>query len=186
MIRRIFISSVQRELAKERKAIVDAVFKSPQLARFFSTFAFEFDVPAADKRTDEVYLAELAVSDVYVGIIGNEYGGLTPEGISATESEYDEATRLGIPRFIFVKGTSDEKRDSRELAFLRKVSPGLIRIRFKTVPQLLSALTESLDRHLADNKVAYSGISYEEEPVGKWEELDGDKIRWFIRTAREK
>ncbi|MBP5544144.1 MAG: DUF4062 domain-containing protein [Kiritimatiellae bacterium] len=186
MIRRIFISSVQRELAKERKAIVDAVFKNPQLARFFSAFAFEFDVPAADKRTDEVYLAELAVSDVYVGIIGNEYGGLTPEGISATESEYDEATRLGIPRFIFVKGTSDEKRDSRELAFLRKVSPGLIRFRFKTVPQLLSALTESLDRHLADNKVAYSGISYEEEPVGKWEELDGDKIRWFIRTAREK
>ena len=186
MIRRIFISSVQRELAKERKAIVDAVFKNPQLARFFSAFAFEFDVPAEDKRTDEVYLAELAVSDVYVGIIGNEYGGLTPEGISATESEYDEATRLGIPRFIFVKGTSDEKRDSRELAFLRKVSPGLIRFRFKTVPQLLSALTESLDRHLADNKVAYSGISYEEEPVGKWEELDGNKIRWFIRTAREK
>lgn len=186
MIRRIFISSVQRELAKERKAIVDAVFKNPQLARFFSAFAFEFDVPAEDKRTDEVYLAELAVSDVYVGIIGNEYGGLTPEGISATESEYDEATRLGIPRFIFVKGASDEKRDPWELAFLRKVSPGLIRIRFKTVPQLLSALTESLDRHLADNKVAYSGISHEEEPVGKWEELDGDKIRWFIRTAREK
>ena len=79
MIRRIFISSVQRELAKERKAVVDLVSGSPQLARFFSTFAFEFDVLAADKRTDEVYLAELAVSDVYVGIIGNEYGGLTPE-----------------------------------------------------------------------------------------------------------
>lgn len=29
MIRRIFISSVQRELAKERKAIVDAVVKNP-------------------------------------------------------------------------------------------------------------------------------------------------------------
>ncbi len=72
MIRRIFISSVQRELAKERKAIVDAVLKNPQLARFFSTFAFEFDVSAGDKRTDEVYLAELAVSDVYVGIIGND------------------------------------------------------------------------------------------------------------------
>ncbi len=186
MIRRIFISSVQRELAKERKAVVDLVSSSPQLARFFSTFAFEFDVPAADKRTDEVYLAELAVSDVYVGIIGNEYGGLTPERISATESEYDEATRLGIPRFIFVKGTSDGKRDPRELAFLRKVSPSLIRVRFKTVPQLLSALTESLDRHLADNKVAYSGISYEEEPVGKWDELDEGKIRWFISTAREK
>lgn len=34
MIRRIFISSVQRELAKERKAIVDAVFKSPPTCTF--------------------------------------------------------------------------------------------------------------------------------------------------------
>ena len=158
----------------------------PQLTRFFSTFAFEFDVPASDKRTDEVYLAELAVSDLYVGIIGNDYGGLTSDGVSATESEYDEATRLGIPRFIFVKGSSDKMRDPRERNFLRKVSPGLIRVRFENTEELLAALTESLDRYLAENKVAYAGFTYEEEPVGKWEELDEDKIRWFVRTAREK
>ncbi len=186
MVRKIFISSVQRELSTERKAIVDLVSGNPQLARFFSTFAFEFDVPASDKRTDEVYLAELAVSDLYVGIIGNDYGGLTSDGVSATESEYDEATRLGIPRFIFVKGSSDKMRDPRERNFLRKVSPGLIRVRFKNTEELLAALTESLDRYLAENKVAYAGLTYEEEPVGKWEELDEDKIRWFVRTAREK
>ena len=186
MVRKIFISSVQRELSAERKAIVDLVSDNPQLARFFSTFAFEFDVPASDKRTDEVYLAELAVSDLYVGIIGSDYGGLTSDGVSATESEYDEATRLGIPRFIFVKGSSDKMRDPRERNFLRKVSPGLIRVRFENTEELLAALTESLDRYLAENKVAYAGLTYEEEPVGKWEELDEDKIRWFIRTAREK
>ena len=186
MVRRIFISSVQRELSAERKAIVDLVSGNPQLARFFSTFAFEFDVPAADKRTDEVYLAELAVSDLYVGIIGNEYGGVTPDGVSATESEYDEATRLGIPRFLFVKGSADKVRDPRERNFLHKVSPGLIRVRFESTAELLAALTESLDRYLAENKVAYAGLTYEEEPVGKWEELDEDKIRWFVRTAREK
>ena len=183
---RIFISSVQREFAKERKAVCDLVSGNPQLARFFLTFAFEFDVPAADKRTDEVYLAELAVSDLYVAIIGDEYGGITADGVSATESEYDEATRLGIPRFVFVKGSSDKGRDPRELAFLRKVSPGLIRVRFESTEELLAALTESLDRYLAENKVAYAGLTYEEEPVGKWDELDDDKIRWFVRTAREK
>ena len=186
MVRKIFISSVQRELSAERKAIVDLVSGNPQLARFFSTFAFEFDVPASDKRTDEVYLAELAVSDLYVGIIGNDYGGLTSDGVSATESECDEATRLGIPRFIFVKGSSDKMRDPRERNFLRKVSPGLIRVRFENTEELLAALTESLDRYLAENKVVYAGLTYEEEPVGKWEELDEDKIRWFVRTAREK
>ena len=186
MIRRIFISSVQHELSSERKAIVNLISKNPQLARFFDTFAFEFDVPAEDKRTDEVYLSELAVSDLYVGVLGNEYGTVTSEGISATESEYDEATRLGIPRFIFVKGKSDEKREPRELDFLRKVSPGLIRVRFSGTDNLLAALMESLDRYLAENKVAYAGLSYEEEPVGKWDELNENKIRWFIHTAREK
>ena len=186
MVRKIFISSVQRELSTERKAVVDLISGNPQLARFFATFSFEFDVPAADKRTDEVYLAELAVSDLYVGIIGNDYGGLTSDGVSATESEYDEATRLGIPRFLFVKGSSDKLRDPRERNFLRKVSPGLIRVRFENTKELLAALTESLDRYLAENKVAYAGLTYEEEPVGKWEELDDGKIRWFVRTAREK
>ena len=186
MIRRIFISSVQHELSSERKAIVNLISKNPQLSRFFDTFAFEFDVPAEDKRTDEVYLSELSVSDLYVGIIGNEYGGIMSDGISATESEYDEATRLGIPRFIFVKGTSDGKREPRELAFLRKVSPGLIRIRFANTKELLTALAECLDNYLAENKVAYAGLSYEEEPIGKWDELNESKIRWFIRTARLK
>ena len=165
---------------------MNLVSTNPQLARFFDTFAFEFNVPATDKRTDEVYLSELAVSDLYVCIIGNEYGGITPDGVSATECEYDEATRLGIPRFVFVKGSDDKDRDRKELAFLRKVSPGLIRVRFGNTDELLAALTESLDRYLADNKVAYAGLSYEEEPVGKWEELDEGKIRWFVRTAREK
>ena len=186
MTRRIFISSVQRELAAERKAVVDGVSANPQLARFFSTFAFEFDVPVQDKRTDEIYLSELASSDVYVCIIGNEYGGITPDGISATECEYDEATRLGLPRFVFVKGKSDARRDKRERAFLRKLSPGVIRLRFTTTDELLRSLAESLDKYLADNKVAYSGFTYEEEPVGRWEDLDEDKIRWFVRTAREK
>ena len=186
MIRRIFISSVQRELSVERKAIVDAVASNPQLARFFSTFAFEFDVPAADKRTDEVYLSELAVSDLYVGVIGNEYGGVTADGVSATECEYDEATRLGIPRFVFVKGQTDEKRDPKERAFLKKVSPSLIRVRFDDVSELVSSLTASMDQYLAENKVAYADRTYEEDPVGKWEDLEEAKIRWFIRTAREK
>ena len=186
MIRRIFISSTQRELAEERKAIVGCVSANPQLARFFSTFAFEFDVPVQDKRTDEVYLAELASSDVYVCIVGNEYGGVTPDGRSATECEYDEATRLGLPRFVFVKGESDANRDERERKFLHKLSPGVIRLRFNSTEELLRALTESLDKYLADSKVAYSGVTYEEEPVGRWEDLDEDKIRWFVRTAREK
>ena len=53
---RIFISSVQREFADERAALRDYVRGDPLMRRFFDVFLFE-DVPAIDRRPDELYLA---------------------------------------------------------------------------------------------------------------------------------
>ena len=52
---RIFISSVQKELAAERRALKDYIHGDALLRRFFDVFLFE-DLPAADRRADEVYL----------------------------------------------------------------------------------------------------------------------------------
>ena len=94
MIRRIFISSTQRELAEERKAIVDCVSANPQLARFFSTFAFEFDVPVQDKRTDEVYLAELASSSIARLMALNRRSSKWTRVMSASRSSDRLLTRM--------------------------------------------------------------------------------------------
>jgi len=48
----IFISSVQKELAEERRAVRDFVRGDPLLRRFFDVFLFE-DIPATDRRADE-------------------------------------------------------------------------------------------------------------------------------------
>ena len=45
---RIFISSVQREFAQERKALRDFLQNDPLMRRFFDVFLFE-DVPASDR-----------------------------------------------------------------------------------------------------------------------------------------
>ena len=66
MTRRIFISSVQKEFAKERKALGEYLRNDPLMRRFFDAFIFERDVPAADRRPDEVYLAEVASCDIYL------------------------------------------------------------------------------------------------------------------------
>ena len=71
--KRIFVSSMQRELATERVALRDYLRGDPLLSRFFDVFLFE-DIPAADRRADEVYLAEVDRCSVYVGLFGNEYG----------------------------------------------------------------------------------------------------------------
>ena len=52
---RIFISSVQKEFATERVALRDYLRGDPLLRRFFEVFLFE-EVPAADRRADDVYL----------------------------------------------------------------------------------------------------------------------------------
>ena len=70
---RIFISSVQSEFAQERKALRDYLRGDPLMRRFFDVFLFE-DVPALDRRPDDLYLDEVQQSDVYVGLFGNDYG----------------------------------------------------------------------------------------------------------------
>ena len=91
MSERLFISGVQKELAEERQAVRDYVRGDPLLRRFFEVFLFE-DLPASDRRADEVYLDEVDRSGLYVGLFGNEYGSVAGVTKSPTEQEFDRAT----------------------------------------------------------------------------------------------
>lgn len=70
MNRRVFISSVQKEFAEERRLLKRYISKNPAYRRFFDTFVFEEDVVVADRRTEEVYLEELGKCDIYRADIG--------------------------------------------------------------------------------------------------------------------
>ncbi len=92
---KIFISSVQKELAEERRALKSFVEGDPLLSRFFTVFLFE-DLPASDRRADAAYLAEVDQCAVYVGIFGKEYGFEDAKGISPTGT--GKATVLNFKR----------------------------------------------------------------------------------------
>jgi len=138
----LFVSSPQRELAVERRAIRDFVEADPLLGRFFRVFLFE-DLPASDRRPDQAYLQHVESAAVYVGVFGQEYGAFDAEGISPTEREFDRATALGRERLIFVKG-ADPGRDPRMAALIGKAGSQLIRRRFTDVSQLTAGLYASL------------------------------------------
>ena len=121
---KIFISSVQKELAAERLAIRSFVESDALLRRFFDVFLFE-DVPASSRRADEVYLAEVDACDVYLGLFGNEYGFEDASGVSPTEREFDQATAQGKTRLIFVKGSDDRVRHPKMQALVRKAGGGV-------------------------------------------------------------
>ena len=55
---RIFISSVQREFAKERKALASYIRQDAILGKFFEVFLFE-EVPAQERKADGVYLPKV-------------------------------------------------------------------------------------------------------------------------------
>lgn len=105
----IFVSSVQKEFAEERRALKAYVEGDALLRRFFTVFLFE-DLPAADLRAGAVYLDQVDRAAIYVGLFGNDYGSTDANGVSPTEREFDRATQQGKPRLVFVKGSDDRAR----------------------------------------------------------------------------
>lgn len=144
----IFVSSVQKELAAERRALRDYVQGDPLLRRFFEVFLFE-DLPATDRRADDVYLAEVDRSAIYLGLLGQEYGFEDTAGLSPTEREFDRATAAGKPRFIYIRGHDDSGRHPKMQALIHRIGEQLIRRRFSGIAELNAAVYASLVDYLA-------------------------------------
>lgn len=183
-MKRIFISSVQKELAEERRALKEYVEKDPLLGRYFEVFLFE-DLPARDQRADAVYLDEVDRCDLYLGLFGMEYGYVDAEGLSPTEREFDRATTQGKLRLVYVKGATDTGRDERLLRLIRRAGEQLIRRRFDGTSGLIAAVYASLVEHLVDTGVVNT-LPFDAAacPRATLNDLDADKLRTFLRTAR--
>ena len=181
---RIFLSSVQKEFTREREALRDYLHSDPLMRRFFDVFLFE-DLPALDRRPDSLYLGEVEQSDLYVGLFGNDYGSEDADGISPTEREFDQATAAGVQRLIFVKGTNNNDRHPKMQALIRKAQSGLIRKRFNSLEELVTALYAALVEYL-DNKDLVRSESFDAAPClnASLDDLDTEQMNWFIRTAR--
>ncbi|EPT8343730.1 DUF4062 domain-containing protein [Vibrio vulnificus] len=99
---KVFVSSTCYDLAEERA----------QLERFITSYGFQpilsefsdvFYDP--DEHTHEACVKEVAHCDLFVLIISGRFGGkyISGTGESITQAEYNEARKLNIPIFAFVK-----------------------------------------------------------------------------------
>jgi len=180
----IFISSVQKELQQERRALKEFIQGDALLRRYFDVFLFE-DLPASDRKADDVYLEEVGQCDVYVGLFGNEYGLEDARGLSPTEREFDLATANGKPRLIFVKGMGDKSRHPKMLSLIRKAGAQLIRRRFTDVPDLTAALYAALVERLEHSGDLRSlPFDASDCPRATLNDLPQEKIDQFLETAR--
>ena len=180
---RLFMSSVQKELQMERRAVKDFVQGDALLRRYFEVFLFE-DLPAADRKADDVYLKEVERSEVYVGLFANEYGNEDYEGLSPTEREFAHATARGKTRLVFVKGTDDKGRHPKMLKLIRNAGSQLIRRRCTDIPDLNAALYASLVEHLErSGELRTLPFDASACPRATMGDISTDRLIWFLAAA---
>ena len=180
----IFISSVQKELAEERRAVKAFVEGDALLRRYFTAFLFE-DLPAADRRADEVYLDKVDRCAIYVGLFGNDYGFEDKDGVSPTEREFDRATLHAKPRLVFIRGADDTARHPKMRTLVDKAGNQLIRRRFATPAELTKELYASLVDYLEDQGVIQNR-PFDERPSrdATLDDIDKATVVNFVRRAR--
>lgn len=68
-----------------------------------------------------MYLDEVEMSDIYLGLSVNRYGYADAKGVSPAEREYDRADDLHKARQLFIKSIDEEHRHPKESALIQKV-----------------------------------------------------------------
>jgi len=187
---KIFISGVQKELKAERRAVKDFIIGEVLLSEYFEVFLFE-DVCAKSKSAKSVFLKEVRDSDIYIGIIGQQYGYVGQGGISSTEEEYREAKKLDKTILIYIKsenGANDKKRDievQRLIKEIGDVREGFVRKRFSDTVELTRLIHSSLIDFLKEEGIVGRGV-FDERVCkdAKLSDIDEEKVRWFLRTAK--
>lgn len=181
---KIFISSVQNELANERKALAGYLAGDPMLGRFFDFFLFE-EMPAADQRADQCYLDEVDRCDIYLGIFGNEYGREDVEGLSPTHREFNRASEMGKCRLIYVKGADDSVRHPKMRTLITDAADNLIRRRVNSAEELIAAVYASLVRILEERElIRFGPFDATVCRNATLDDLDEDKITRFLVLSR--
>ena len=93
----IYISSTYSDLVEHRRQVYDVLRKMR-----YDVVAME-DYAATDERPLDKCLADVAASQLYVGIFAWRYGYIPPgQARAVTELEYRRAGEAGLERLIFL------------------------------------------------------------------------------------
>lgn len=141
---KVFVSSEMRsqKLTAERAAAAEAIEESG----FHFAWYWERDADAGPYSSEPVCLGQARTSDCLVLILG---GPLTP----ITQMEYEEAWKSGASCFIFVH--SGLKLDEAASDFLKEQMTHVVYKKFGSVPELKTAIVQSLLRHAVQSVRRY-------------------------------
>jgi ATP-dependent DNA helicase RecG len=146
---RIFISSVQKELASERLALQILLTTDPFLQQHTRPVLFERE-PQPLRPDPQAYLKLLEKCQLFVLILGKTYGNVY-NGLSAIHHEYREAQELKLPTLVCVMGHNKLKREASLVALFDELKDdGHTYDRFSTNEELQKATRVRLIKHIRD------------------------------------
>ena len=183
---KIFISSVQSEFAEEREFLFDYLTSDALLGLFFEPFIFE-KLPATTHSVASVYLNEVEHSDIYLGILGKEYGYEDAEGFSPTQREFEHARKHHKTMLIFLSNHSASERHPKELQLIKKAEQLVVRKIFSSQIELKTGVYISLVRYLEEKELIRT-VPFDASlnSSANLNDLDFEKIQEFVRISKTK
>jgi len=195
---RLFVSSVQKELEDERLIVQNLVNTDSFLSAHCVPVLYEFE-PASPDKALEGCLKSLDECEVYVLMVGVQYGGPVGE-LSITHREYRRAKERRLPVLAFIKGDRGVKREEGTAGLLRELDQDSFKYkRFGNVIELQKEVRAALVRLLRDrfgiaptsdeNAIAERTIeatsAFESQPLTRiaWQDLDQGVLRRLIAVA---
>ena len=177
---------MQSEFSEERTMLNQYIRTDVLLGKFFEPFIFE-EVPANEASPQQVYLREVEMSDIYLGLFGNRYGFEDAEGVSPTEREYDLAAKLHKTRLIFIKSVGEETRHPKETTLIHKVEQDIVRKTFVDIDGLRTSVYAALVRFLEEKEyIRWQPFDAAYDTDATLDDLDNSKMTEFIKQARRK
>lgn len=180
---KIFLSSVRNEFENERVYLKRKIENNFVLSRFFEVFTFE-ETSASGKNPVELYSHEVVNSDIYIGLIGSDYGSVLESGISATEYEYDLFNKAHNDALIFIKNR--ETRDDEVYAFIDKIEDEHSYKPFNDLFELYHEVKRSLCNFLEKNLINYRAYDSQLLLDSSCDDVDMEAVDTFFRVCDNK
>ncbi len=183
---RIFISSVLHEFKEERRLLSEYINQDPLLGNYYIPVKFE-DFPAMTLSANEAYLKGVKEADIYLGMLGVEYGNTDLEGVSHTEREYDCAFQHGKERWIFIKGSRAQLRPDEQEIFIAKTEDDVTRNSFNNMADLEKKVFAACVNHLRkEDLIQDLPFDSDANKDARMGDIDEAKVQAFIKEARAK
>ena len=176
---KIFLSSTRQEFEKERIFIKQEIENDYLLNRFFEVSALEKN-SASGQSPQDLYSQEVIDSDIYIGLIGSDYGSILDSGISPTEYEYDLFNKAHNDAFIFIKNT--QFRDEKTNEFIDKIKDEHSYKRFSNRYELFRQILESLGDFLNKNLKNYRAFDRELLEESSCDDVDMESLDLFFNA----